>query len=402
MARRLFTAVVTVLLMFNSGCVALPSQDAPSTRLPATDLAISLPETPQTPNQFPFASYQMASGTFWLGNIENPEASIALFTSGKSEKLDVSVLEVSPSGRFLIYLDPNLGYSGDLKIAEAQAHQVQQTDVLAQQFLILSSSPKFVFAPDEQNSIATLLRTTPSSWDAVSIHSTSGVTNVVLREAEFLRSGIAARGDETLVPFGWRERNHLFFHSIRNNSDGYFGVRLWERDRDLWQSYTVTSPPILSNDGVFLAYVAYDQTKPGGASEGANVLKILDITRKKVSTISSTEDNTNRLDFPLLSLLAWSPDDKRLLFVGRGYQTATSGLGYVFYIADVILGTYSRVGFEKDQIVTDVKWTKTGILYLSHNDEISQVVRLNPDEPNISSELLGTTEGVWTRILKLW
>lgn len=370
----------------------------------ATSLMTATSQTPNTPSPlaFPFSSSLTNPGVVWIGDMDAQKSTMVVSAEGEIDELNVSVRAASPDGTYAIFVNPVLGYSNGLNIANLEKRTVVHVANPDKPFFTAPISDNFVFSPSGNRFAALLMASNKPGWDLIAVDSESGNETVLLRDADFRKTDARTRPDETLVPIAWRPEETLFLQSIRPNTDANFGTLLWTLDKDTWQRIETTGIPAVSNDGKKLVYVAYDAAFSGAGIEGANVVKVVDNVGHGVNTISSTGDSVRGFGFPLLDLLAWSPDDRQVLFLGRGFDAANGKSGIVLRIADPQTGQYKEIALEPDGEITDVEWTQTGIFYLVTNERETRLKRLDPRKENAVPELVGMMDGAWSTILKVW
>lgn len=351
---------------------------------------------------FPFRSSITNPGMIWIGDMDPQKNTIVVSPEGELDELNVSIRAISPDGTYAIFVNPILAYSDGLNVANLKKRSVSHVANPDKPFFIAPISDNFVFSPSGSQFTALTWASNKPGWDLIRVDSESGSQVVLLREADFQKTDARTRPDETLVPIAWHPEESLFLQSIRPNTDGNFGALVWNLDNDTWQRIDTPSFPAISNDGKKLAYVAHDAGFPGAGIEGANVVKVVDNAGDAIQTISSIGDAVRGFGFPLLDLLAWSPDNRQLLFLGRGFDAENGKSGIVLRIADAQTGRYKEIALEPDGEITDVKWTHAGIFYLVTNENETRLKRLDPQKKNIAPELLGNLDGVWSTILKVW
>jgi hypothetical protein len=330
------------------------------------------------------------------------KSTMVVSAEGEIDELNVSVRAASPDGTYAIFVNPVLGYSNGLNIANLEKRTVVHAANPDKPFFVVPISSNFVFSPSGSRFSALAWATNKPGWDLVEVGSESGSQAVLLRDADFQKTDARTRPDETLVPIAWRPEETLYLQSIRPNTDANFGTLVWNLDKDTWQRIDATSFPAVSNDGKKLAYVAHDAGFPGAGIEGANVVKVVDNAGHALKTISSTGDAVRGFGFPLLDLLAWSPDARQLLFLGRGFDAAKGRGGIVFRVADSQTGQYKEIAHEPDGEITDAKWTQAGIFYLVSNERETRLKRIDPRKESATPELIGRLDGEWSTILKVW
>lgn len=387
----------TTITRASATTVISPTESATLPTL-ATRQATNTP----SPLAFPFSSSITNPGMVWIGDMDAQKNTIVVSPEGELDELNVSVSAVSPDGAYAVFVNPALAYSEGLNIANLEKHTVARAANPDKPFFIAPISDNFVFSPSGSQFTALTWASNKPGWDLIRADSESGSQAVLIRDADFQKTDARMRADETLIPIAWRPEETLFLQSIRPNTDANFGTLLWNLGEDTWQRIDTSGFPAVSNDGGKLAYVVHDAGFPGAGIEGANVVKVIDDAGHTLKTISSTGDAVRGFSFPLLDLLAWSPDDRQVLFLGRGFDAVKGRSGIVFRVADILTGQYKEIAHEPDGEITDVEWTQHGIYYLVNNERETRLKRIDTPKENIEPELIGILDGEWSIILKAW
>lgn len=350
---------------------------------------------------FPFAAALAKPKTVWVGDVIPSRTTEVINNDGEVESLNVSIAGVSPDGKYVIFVNPVQGYSVGPSIADLQNHSVKVIPKLDKNFYILSDSPNFVFSPDGDEFVATTLGGNKPGWDLVLMNANTGAPSIRLTDADFQNTAARIRDDETLIPLAWKANNVLLLKSVRPETDANFGILIWDRNRNTWQRIK-TEGTHLSNAGRKIAFITHDVNFAGANQPGANVVKVFDTTSQTIITIASTTQPDHNFDFPLFNALAWSPDDRQLLFMGHGVDTSNGKTGLVLRLADLDSNSFQQIAVETDGLISDVRWTSNGIYYLASGTQTTWLKRIDPTQQNPELELLGRMVGERTKILKIW